>query len=265
MIPKFAILTTVLSEQMERNVRRIINHGFGLCLCFLFWAFPLVSGAVTVSGTITGDTVWTNSEVIEVVDFVTVDTTGHLTIEPGTIIRFRLLSKMDIYGQLTSVGDSASRIVFTTVADTTNGSPSSSNIWYGLRFWDNSQPVMSYCDIRYALDGIAITKANLEINSCTIENFMGYGFFIDGIDADPRIDVTINSCLIRQSNPTMKKTGTGIYTFRSVNLSVAHTEISDCRLGINIYSNNYWSPLFSITRSEISRHYSDGIYIQGTG
>ncbi|MEW5924294.1 MAG: right-handed parallel beta-helix repeat-containing protein [Candidatus Zixiibacteriota bacterium] len=246
-------------------MKRSVSYTIILSLFILSQFFPTACGMVIGDAIITGDTVWTNTDIIEIVDSVVVTSTGHLTIEPGAIILFDLMSKMNIYGQLAATGDETNRIVFTTVADTINGSPGSSNIWYGMGAWEGGRLMMSYCDVRYALTAVSLSRSEGDFDNCVIENFMGHGFLIDGIDADPQIDVSINGCRIIQSNPSMKKTGTGIYALRSVNLSVAHSEISDCRLGINIYSFNTSSPHYSFVRSEISRHYADGIYILGSG
>lgn len=246
-------------------MRRRVNYIF-ILFPFIFSAlFSPVCGTVIGDGIITGDTLWTSTDIIEIVDSVVITATGHLTIEPGTIIRVALMGKINIYGQLTAVGDETNRIVFTTVADTINGSPGPSNFWYGLAAWEGGRLVMNYCDIRYALMAAYISGADGEFSNCTAENFIGHGFFIDGKDGENKINIDINSCRIIQTNPGMIKQGIGIYAIRNVDLSVAHTEISDCRLGISLESYNTSSPIFSIKRTEISRHSEDGISMYGGG
>ena len=246
---------------MRRKVKYIIIFS----LFILGGFFSTAGGTIIADGIITGDTVWTNSDIIEITAEVEVTSTGHLTIEPGTTIRIALLGEINVYGLLTAIGSETDRILFTAMADTVNGSPGPAGIWYGVSAWEGGRLEMSYCDIRYALSAVSITQGSGDFSNCIAENFLGYGFLIDGINSIPRIEVNINSCRIIQTNPSMMKKAIGIYTLRSANVSVANTEVSDCQLGIKIYSNNTSSPLYSIKRSEISHNDSLGINVIGTG
>jgi len=231
----------------------------------MFIGVSVSSAAVEFGGIITGDTVWTNDDVVIVRDSLVVDSTGHLTIQPGTTVLFELMTPVFIYGRLTAVGNEAAPIVFTTIADTVGGTPTSSTFWYGLSFQEGSDGEMEHCRVAYTLTCIDINMCSLEFHHCTVENFLGFGFYIDGMFEIPPIEVVIDGCVIRQTDPDLLDDGRGIYVFRSVNIGISHTRIRDCNIGIQLYSYNAYNPRFNIFRTEIASHWTDGLYLNGSG
>jgi len=74
------------------------------------------SAAVTVGGTLSSDTVWTNDR-IYVANNVIVDTGVTLTIQPGTLVKFNPGRAMVVKGTLIADGTPGSPIRFTSAAD----------------------------------------------------------------------------------------------------------------------------------------------------
>lgn len=74
------------------------------------------SAAVTVGGTLSSDTTWTNDRVY-IANNVIVDTGVTLTIQPGTVVKFNLDRAMVVKGALIADGTPESPIRFTSAAD----------------------------------------------------------------------------------------------------------------------------------------------------
>ena len=68
---------------------------------------------ITVSGSITEDTVWSADKVIVVGD-ITVEDTVTLSIEPGVLVEFHDYYKLEVLGRVLAVGTPGAPIVFTT-------------------------------------------------------------------------------------------------------------------------------------------------------
>lgn len=130
-----------------------MRKSFAISL-FVFVAFPAVFfgissvayAATTVSGTLSGDTVWTKAGSPYVIYNVVIPKGASLTVEPGTVVKVQNWGAwaMYIYGSL-SVGGSdpdTEKAVFTSIADDTvagdtnnDGSktaPPSRGDWYGI-------------------------------------------------------------------------------------------------------------------------------------
>ena len=115
---------------------------------------------VEVSGVISVTTTWTNDHVYYVVNTVWVDYGGTLTIQPGTIVRFRQGQSLYVLGTLVAAGTEAEPIRFTS--DQAVPTPGD---WDRILFAQNSAPgtfdtnlnytggsILSYATIEYGND-----------------------------------------------------------------------------------------------------------------
>lgn len=224
-----------------------------------FFCFCPASGAVTVGGIIDSDTSWTAAETIIVASDVTIALGGHLTIQPGAVIRFIPGTGIIVEGQLTADGLSGNRILFTAMADTTGGSPSVGS-WQGVSFLEYSSGVLRGSDLRYANSCVQISGASPEVDDCTITNFLSTGVYIDVGSAIVPLSPTVANCTIGQTKTSLKGTGKGIYVYGRVNLTVTGSVIADCLYGLEFYSSASSVPTFQITDCTIRGNAARGIY-----
>jgi hypothetical protein len=222
------------------------------------------SAAIEVGGTITSDTTWTSIDTIIVTDSVIVADSVHLTIQAGTIIMFNPGTALSIEGELIANGENANRILFTSSADTADGSPVAGE-WKGLRFELNSDGLLSHCDLRYADSCVDVYESSTEFFGCIIEDFSSGGFYIDGCSASPPITTVIEGCVIRQNDASLVGTGTGIFVYRSVDITVSGCKISNCHYGMDFAGRQALAPHFQVTSCEIRDHASRGIYAHAGG
>lgn len=223
-----------------------------------------ISNGAKVSGTIISDTVWTNDEVVEIIGNVNVASIASLTIEAGTVVRVGYLMSLEVAGHLAVEGREGEQVIFTSAADTAGGDPSPGD-WYSILFTEGASGAFNYCTIRNSINSIYATSATIEAYDCRIENFMSRAFFLNCPYEDSLVPVTIDHCVITQSDPAVVGVGIGIYALYGYNLSVSHTEVTHCRNGIEIVSGANRIPHFLIRRCEISKNTGDGIYAYGSG
>lgn len=234
-----------------------------LAASYLFWV-DSANAAVEISGNLTSDTTWSNSDTIIVTDAVTVTSLATLTIEAGTVIMFRPNTTINIDGTISAPGLAYSRIIFTSSADTAGGSPEA-GAWYGMNFREFGAGILENCELRYGIDNIHIFKSSAEFNNCLIENFSGRGIYIDGFYPEPSISVYINNCVIRQEDAALKGTGTGIYAYRMADVFISGTEINGCTYGMYYVGSAAFVPSFQISRCDIRGHVLGGIYTLSGG
>jgi hypothetical protein len=197
-----------------------MNIRFSLVLISFLLLLMLVGaeGAVEVSGPVTSDTSWTNTDTVRVTGDVVVIGTARLTIQPGTIVMFNSSTGLYIDGRLTADGGDGSEILFTSHRDTTDGSPAPGD-WQGIVLRDSSDYalcLLDYCEIRYPVTGISLDEnrlffpvqisncsivscSNIGINaqnsspaveSCTISDFQNHGIYISGSESDIALKYT---------------------------------------------------------------------------
>jgi len=227
------------------------------------WAKPS-SATVEISGTIAGDTTWTNTVTIIVTGDVTVTGPATLTIDAGTIVLFNPETGLYIQGQLTAEGNSANRILFTSSADTAGGTPSAGG-WGGIKFEANSDGILRDCDLRYANRCVDIDRSSPELDRCVIEDFSSRGIYVDGSSSNPPIKPVIEYCVIGQNDLNLQGTGVGIFVYRNVDVTISGCKISNCRDGIELYGSGTLAPRFQVTGCEIRDHASRGVYTHAGG
>lgn len=223
-----------------------------------------LSAAVEIGGIITSDTAWTNGDTIIVTDSVIVADSVQLTIQAGTIIMFNPGTALSVEGVLMANGEKVNRILFTSSADTADGSPVAGE-WKGLRFELNGDGILSYCDLRYADSCVDVYETSPEFFGCIIENFSNGGFYIDGYGASPPITAVIESCVIRQNDASLVGTGTGIFVYRSVDITIFDCKINNCYYGMDFAGRQAIAPHFQVNGCEIRDHASRGIYAHSGG
>jgi hypothetical protein len=234
-----------------------------LVFSFLVRAETL-SAAVEVGGTITSDTTWTSIDTIIVTDSIIVADSVLLTIQAGTIIMFSPGTALSVEGELMANGEKNNRNLFTSSADTAGGSPVAGE-WYGVSFQENSTGILYHCDLRYADSCVDIYGSSPEFYGCVIEDFSSGGFYIDGYSASPPITTVIEGCVIRQNDAGLVGTGTGIFVYRSVDITVSGCKISNCYYGIDFAGRQTLAPHFQVSNCDIRDHASRGIYAHAGG
>lgn len=231
--------------------------------CFIT-VMTQMSYGIAISGTIINDTVWTNDEAIEIVGNLNVSSIASLTIEAGTVVRLGYLMSLDVAGHLVVEGREGEPVIFTSTADTVGGDPSPGN-WYSITFSEGADGIFNYCNIRNSINSIYANSAVLEFYECRIENFQNRAFFLNCPYEDSLVPITIDHCVITQTDPASIGVGVGIGILYGYNLSVSRTEITNCRNGIEIASGVNRIPHFKVRRCEISNNLGDGIYAYGSG
>ncbi|MCL1821577.1 MAG: hypothetical protein FWG22_02010, partial [Prolixibacteraceae bacterium] len=164
---------------VEDSIEFIINENRQV-IPMVAWGqdFHLVKRA-----TIKEDTRWSNDKPYLVYDYVFVDSTAVLTIEPGTKIHFHKDAEMHIPGKIIADGTMDSRIVFTSdrLESSYRNVP---NQWQGIAIYSGSKGnVFNYTDIRNANIGLHIGTIEHEgtataiLSNVKIENMYYAGIY----------------------------------------------------------------------------------------
>ncbi|MFH1372767.1 MAG: hypothetical protein ABII79_03110 [bacterium] len=238
---------------------------FVIVVCLVFCCLTETGSAVViVSGVIPADTTWTSSDTILVTGSVTVADSVRLTIQAGAVIMFANNTGLFVEGELMADGEKTSCIHFTNSADTSGGSPVAGS-WYGLNFPQNSTGILYYCNLRYASDGVTVSRSSGEFYNCVIENFQSKGFHIDGYQLNPPITTVIEGGVVRQVESSLLGTGFGIYIYQSVDVSISNCSISGCDVGLDFFGQNTYAPHYQIYGCDIRDHATRGIYSHSGG
>jgi hypothetical protein len=188
-----------------------------LLLSILF-LIPLAAICQTnVSGGIYSNTTWTkaNSPYI-VTDDVILMQGFTLTIEPGTVVRFKSYKSLEIKGTLVAHGTALDSIIFT--ADTSSPAP---NHWRSIKI-KGSQDMrvdMSYIKLMYSQYGVEFQIG--AASSFSNSQFKYNGTAFSGTSLNVQVDNCLfsentfggNVVYINFSNCTFKNNGTGLNTY----------------------------------------------------
>ena len=194
----------------------------------------------------------------------TVAAAGRLSIQPGTVIRFYSGTGLYVDGQLTADGQMADRIVFTSSADTVDGTPEAGG-WNGVMFRQNAGGVLRNCDLRYGTKTVNIYKSSPTVDRCIIEDFDSVGIHINGYNSDTPITPLIENCRIGQHETNLRGTATGIYVHYLVDVVISNCAVSACNLGMDFEAYKLQAPHFQVTDCQISDHTASGIYAHAGG
>lgn len=168
------------------------NNNISDCPGYLIKCPALCAGSIEPNNILVGNGVLiTNSDIESkaitfsklsvpyIVDGISVQNSGSLTIEPGAILKFLANANIYIgfgsYGKLVADGTLANPIVFTSAA----GSPSSGD-WGSINFYQETETgsLLNYCKIQYAGgdtgNGGAVyseyNQSKLTVSNCEISN-----------------------------------------------------------------------------------------------
>ncbi len=239
--------------------KRIIGP---IILAVFFVFFGSLSAMVEVSGIIYNDTTWTNTDTILVTDTVTIASSAQLTIQPGTTILFNLYpTTLRIDGQLLAEGEETEKIMFTSITDTSGGTPYPGS-WTGLYFFLNSSGILRHCQIRYAFHGVQTVAAPVEFYDCLVENFLVRGFYIDGVLSNPHTPTIMERCVARQEGTGG---GTGIYIYRMADVYISRCRVYNCLVGMDFSAFTSAFPRFNVVNCDIRDNLIYGIQVQNCG
>lgn len=234
-----------------------------LLLLFFVLCPARLPAVVDVNGTIDADTTWTAADIIRLSGIITVSEGAQLTILPGAVIQGSLYSGFQIQGSLSAIGDDAHRISFTSTADTVGGEPVAGG-WGGI--WiDYGTAVIRGCDVRYTGSGIQAYGGALEVDSCLVENFLDRGIYVDGGSSLPRTVYSVAHTVVRQSDPNLMGTGTGIYAARLADITLTRCRSDHCRTGVTLQAAGTLNPYYEIAECEIKQNSYYGIYSYASG
>lgn len=153
-----------------------------------------------------------------------------LTIEPGTVLRFRDSMRMQVNGTIRAIGTANDSIVFTRAAGSTSG-------WGGLHFHHLSTPYDTLTDEGCKLSYVQIKHTI----SALVSNSQTYVLYANG--ASPLIEHTEISCFEGE-----------IFAFQSGAI-MRDCSIHDCKTAFNI-SDPTFSRNFKMQRCHIHDVYS---------
>lgn len=233
-----------------------------LCLCLSATGFAL--GWVQVAGSIETDTAWSAQDTILVTDMLTVQPGATLTITPGAVVLFRSGILIWCKGRLLAEGTPEAPITFSSAADTLGGSPGPYD-WSGLQFYLTSGNRLSYCEIRYAADGVKATYADVEIDHCTIEYFYSRGVYVLADTPSEGYQVEIQDCLIRQTEDGAVGDGIGVFVLREGSVSMTRCIIQNCLQGLEVFGMQSYQPRFEVFNCLIQDNTANGIYVHTSG
>jgi len=209
----------------------------------------------SVEGPITSDTVWTlGDSPIEVLGDVIIDNGASLSIEPGVeIIVETGLSLTVVNGSLDAVGTSDNRIRFTSGRN----EPTAGD-WDGMKFYgdENSTLTISFCDVEYAKDGIAIASAGKAlIEKSTIIHNSANGIHAAGV----------TNLLIRENTVKLNANGISASGANSSGLEVIDNSILNNKNGvyISVYGDDSYIRNITISGNSL-RDNTNGIYLHSS-
>jgi uncharacterized repeat protein (TIGR01451 family) len=163
---------------------------------------------VRVSGSVAFNQTWYADLVYVVEGGVVVDNGPALTLQPGTIVKFRDTSGyLTVNGALIADGTAATPIVFTSLRDDTAGGdtdnddgiywPAAGN-WQRIYFADSSDDVrniLRYVDVRYGgtvyNQSVVMDSAAPRVISSTVAYGQGHGFYLTS-QATPLIENSVS-------------------------------------------------------------------------
>ena len=217
--------------------RNSLLWSLALIVCALCAAPQARADVVQHSGTISAQTTWAADDVHLVTGDITVNAGVILTVEPGTIVKFKPYTGLRISGALSAVGNEFEPIVFTSWKDDAHGgdtngdgaSEGAPNDWDGIYF--NSTTTVSQARLEHA-----------------IIQYGGYGY-----DANVTLDraaITIVNCEIRRAN------GWGIYVYNSSPTIQGNLIEDNTDHGVRVY---YGAPMID---GNTIRGNNQGIYVR---
>ena len=229
-----------------------------------------VAGNYLIAQRIYDETLWTAGESPYILmGNMLISSGGHLTIEPGVEVQVAGPYYLFVYGKLTSVGASDSRVVFTS--EKTN--PVRGD-WKGFIFYDGSDDTsaVSYTTIEYAYNGIECHTASPTISQCLLRYNNNAGMWLNTSAAPTIEENTIffnynyglyiengSDATIRRNVITETERYDGIYIYSSSPLIEENLIEANKRYGIQ----GYISVDSVMTRNTIINNSSYGIYLRG--
>jgi len=245
--------------------------------------------ATSVESDIVENTVWTmaNSP-YDIISDIEVNAGATLTIEPGVVVSFDDNATLIVEGSLIAVGNSSSRITFTS-----NQPNSTRGQWTSIRFVGGSSEsfILKFADVTYAKNGIVIEslgnavieKSEVVNNSLSGIHVIGQGNVLfkeniiklngNGITTEGNtssgIQIVGNTIVSNDENG-IYLSSSGADVCRIYNVTISNNHISKNGNGIYMFSNarteNDEAHIYNVTISSNVISYSHyGVRLQTHG
>ncbi|MEW6237086.1 MAG: right-handed parallel beta-helix repeat-containing protein [Candidatus Omnitrophota bacterium] len=239
---------------MNTNFLPNINAFF--CLFFSFTVLTASfssSWAITTSGAITGEEVWSGT--VFLTGDVTVKKTGKLTILPGTIVKMdanfddqlagKKNNRIEIIVEEDAVFD-AQGLESNPITFTSASSDPQPTEWYGIRIF-SKQAIMFYCIVEYGCEALSIEGGPPIISHCTIQKNGSSREYHRAIHC-------YASCEISDSNIT-----NNFYYALFVDKSQAQVTLNNCNISYNYVGVSGYTGSISIINCNIIDNKIEGI------
>ncbi len=134
-------------------------------------------------------------------------------------------------------------------------------IGFNIANQEQSTTVIQGFTIRNVASGIKCDHTSPTIRANIIENFIYTGIYARSLSGDPVISPVIEECIFTQTDFGYAGSGTGIYVYRSVEVTISGCKFSNCRYGMDFYANGDMWPVFQVVDCVIRDNSIHGIWI----
>ncbi len=243
---------------------------------------------VLVGGTINQNTTYTASNVYVVNSNLTVSQGAILTIEPGTVVKYKAGTSLMIQGQVNIAATNGQEVIFTALKDSLYGGTgiaSTSDYWNGIHVKTTGDFHAEYFKLFYSkgfsFDGsnrTLVAEGRTILKHIYMENISGTGVYV----ASGNVFFDISDSLLRNiqgSGVSLVPTGNGSYTIMNNqmevcnygiyfnltsngNFTISNNKIQGCIYGI--YLNQFGTGNLNISENQITNCSTYPFYINLT-
>lgn len=134
-------------------------------------------------------------------------------------------------------------------------------VGFNIANQEQSTTVIQGFTIRNVASGIMCDHTSPTIRANIIKNFIYHGIYAAAFSEDPPISPLIEDCIITQTDGFYVGTGSGIYVYRNVEVTISGCKFSNCRYGMDFYANGDMWPVFQVIDCVIRDNSINGFWI----